>query len=348
MRNFRLLLLLIVALLPSGRALADACLADPVAISPNVVTSPFGKARNLPQYNGETKIHWGVDFRAKQGDGSAADLVAADSGTVVGAGFWGAGYGNRVALKRSNGDVLIYSHLSKVEPRLKSGAAIGFREQDSPALGSLQVSQGTKLGVAGGTANHMTENERAVHLHLEYVTGFGGTSLRETNDGTNTTRSRYMRNALDYMCAAPQNTDQNDGAPTGTPVPASAGQAEVARRTQPTVTDKERYGEPDAPPYETYAGLSESQMLEAEMLRRALDSEWEVNLTRMSKRGLWVEIARLEGVLAWLNQKVSEKRQRVEGMVAALAASRANDVVSPGVAKMQDALARANAAKRVR
>jgi len=322
MRAIQQLMVCSVMGLIASVAWADACLIDPVGISPNVVTSPFGKARNLPQYNGETKTHWGVDFRGKKGDGTPADLVAADSGTVVGAGFWGAGYGNRVALKRSNGDVLVYSHLLNVEPQLKGGAAIGFKEQNSPALGVLQVSQGTKLGVAGGTANHMSGNDLAVHLHLEYVTTFGGTNLRETNDGTNATRSRYMRNALDYMCAVP-----SGGSGTSSPVSAGESQEDVARRTQPTVTDKERYGVADAPPYETYAGLSESQMLEVEMLRRALDSEWETNLTRLSKRALWVEISRLEGVILWVNNKVTEKRQRVEGMLAAMSASRTHEVV---------------------
>ncbi|CAG9183696.1 M23 family metallopeptidase [Cupriavidus pampae] len=310
--------------------LADACLADPVAMNPVTVTSTFGKTRNLSHYSAP-RTHWGVDMRARNGN-TGADLLAADNGTVIGAGFWGSGYGNRVAIKRDNGDILLYSHLAKVEPSIKSGGAIGFKDAEG-GVGQKRVATGDKIGVAGGTSNHMDHSDGLpVHLHLEYVTGYGGTKLRETNDGTDSTRSRYMRNPLSYMCKTyPHTADagtvtQGTGGAAPTPVggglssnpnaASSDEQAKEAQAAQPSVAETERYGMPDTPPYETYEGMSEEQIVEAEMLRRSLDTEWETRLTEMSTRGLWVEIARIRGAKLWLRARIQEKYARMEGMLA--------------------------------
>lgn len=328
-------------------ALADSCLADPVAISPNTVTSTFGKTRDLPQYNGVPHVHWGVDFQARNpGDmGKGADLLAATNGTVVGAGFWGSGYGNRVAIRRDNGDVVIYSHLAKIEPELKSGGAIGFKSDGGPSIGTAQVAVGDKIGVAGGTANHAGSHERAIHLHLEYVTGYQGSQLRETNDGTNATRSKYMRNALDYMCAAPPMAPGAGAAPPSANTGGGNPQAAQAAAVQPKVTDRDRYGAPDAPPYESYAGMSESQVIEAEMLRRTLDTEWEAKLAELSPRGLWMEISRIDGVLLWFATRMADKRSRVEAMLSMLVAKRANDFFIPRLTAARAQAERMSAAK---
>lgn len=340
----------IIRLLPVGMflwhcsaATADSCLAEPVKLNPNMVTSTFGKSRALPQYNGVAHNHWGVDFQARDpaNPSTGADLLSVDNGTVIGAGFWGSGYGNRVALKRDNGDIVIYSHLAKVEPKLKSGAAAGFKETDGgPGLGNMRVSAGDKVGVAGGTADHMNTNQRAIHLHLEYVTNYAGNKLRETNDGTDTTRSRYMRNVLSYMCksvkqapgAGPTTEPSGGTAPvpaggsatSNDKVPSSDDQIYEASKTQPDVSDRERYGTPDAPPYDTYAGMSESQVIEAEMLRRTLDTEWEEKLTSWGRRGLLMEIARMRGVKLWMKARLAAKNQRVEAMMASMLAYRTN------------------------
>lgn len=329
--------------------LADACIADPVAISPNMVTSTFGKSRDLPQYNGVPRVHWGVDFQARNpGDTSrGADLVAAANGTVVGAGFWGGGYGNRVAIRRDNGDVLIYSHLARIEPELKSGTAVGFRNDGGPALGNVPVRAGDKIGVAGGTANHASTNERAIHLHLEYVTGYQGSQLRETNDGTNATRSKYLRNAVDYMCSTPAMASGAGGAPASAGAGGGDQQAAQAAAAQPRVTDRDRYGTPDAPPYESYAGLSESQMIEVEMLRRTLDTEWEIKLTEWSPRGLWMEIGRIDGVLLWFDDRIAERRSRIEAMLAMMTAQRANEFFTPRLTAAHSQAERMSAAKLV-
>jgi hypothetical protein len=346
-------LVLIVLSIFAGQASAQ-CLADPVNIPTNMVTSAFGKTRLLQQYS-SPRIHWGVDFQARNPSNPSvgAQLRAVDNGTIIGAGFWGSGYGNRVALRRANGDIVLYNHMASVEPSLKSGGSVGFRGATGAAVGTTQVSVGDIVGIAGGTASHMDRFDLPVHLHLEYVTGYGGTKLRETNDGTGTTRSHYMRNALEYMCktypfapgagaltqgtggAAPRAVATNAAA-SSEAVPTSSDQIYEAAQTQPTVSDRERYGFPDATAYQSYDGMSESQIVDAEMLRRALDTEWEEHLTEWSQRGLLAEISRLFAARLWLEQKNAERRARIEAMQAILLANKTNRYISPRVAQAFD------------
>lgn len=351
--------LVAAGLLVAQSGWAATCLVEPVKISRNMVTSVFGKSRALPQYGGAQHIHWGVDMQARKEQNRAvgAELVAVDNGTIIGAGFWGSGYGNRVALKRDNGDIVIYSHLSKVDPKIKSGGSVGFKDA-AGGVGDHRVQAGEVIGVAGGTANHVSNNERAIHLHLEYVTGYGGTKIRETNDGTNATRSRYMRNPIDYMCRAIPHAP-GAGVETGSPgrgtvpvpsggsvtaksdVPSSDEQIKEASAIQPQVTEQERYGMPDSPPYETYAGMSESQIVETELLRRTLDTEWETKLTGWSKRGLWAEIARMRGVKLWAEARIAEKYSRIEGMLSTRLAFQTNQYFNP---RLNASFSRAQAA----
>jgi len=328
----------------SAQALAE-CLADPVDLPTNTVTSVFGKTRNLPQYK-SPQVHWGTDFQARDPahPSQGARLKAVDNGTIIGAGFWGSGYGNRVALKRANGDIVLYNHLASVEPKLKSGGAVGFHESGGSAIGNTQVSAGDMVGIAGGTGGHMDRPDLPVHLHLEYVTNYAGTRLRETNDGTNSTRSRYLRNAVEYMCRTPAYapgagavTQAQGGSPPTPTGPSNGGgatapdQSYEAAQTQATVTPGERYGIPDVPPYQSYEGLSESQIVDAEMTRRALDTEWEEHLTGWSQRGLLLEVARIAGARLWLNNRIAEKRRRIDAMQATLVANKANKYVAPQV-----------------
>lgn len=332
--------------LPSA-ARADACLAEPVDIPTNMVTSTFGKTRLLDHY-AAPRIHWGVDFQARNPSNPAqgAQLKAVDNGTVIGAGWWGNGYGNRVALRRANGDIVTYNHMSMVDPKLKGGSLVGFAG-GGVGVGTTQVSVGDILGVAGGTGSHMERPDYPIHLHLEYVTGYGGVKLRETNDGRDSTRSHYLRNALEYSCktysfapgAGPVTSGTGGGAPTPSTagaaaaaseaVPVSTDQIFEAQQTQPTVTAQERYGFPDAPPYDSYDGLSEAQITDAEMTRRMLDSEWEVKLTGWSTRGILAEIARMHGVKLWLDAKIEQKKRRIEAIQAMELALKTNRAMQP-------------------
>lgn len=327
--------------------LADGCLAKPVAIAQNMVTSTFGKSRDLYAPD-PPHTHWGTDFQARSETNArvGANVLAVDNATVIGAGFWGNGYGNRVALRRDNGDIITYNHLASVKDTLKSGGAVGFsKDAGTDPVGTKRVAVGDVIGVAGGTANEIDRNGLAVHLHMEYITNFAGEKIRETAGGKYTKESRYLRNAEQYLCqpiahaagAGPTvaATGGVDPLPAGGDLnaqpnsPTSNAQAVEAARSQPAVTDRDHYGVPDAPPYQTYAGMSESQIVETEMLRRTLDTEWEMKLTGWGERGLYMEITRIRGVKLWLEGQLQEKHSRIEAMFASMLAFNTNEYFNP-------------------
>ncbi len=70
-------------------------------------TSGFGY-RTDP-ITGETKLHKGMDFKAKWGE----SVYAAASGKVIFAGVSG-GYGNLIQIRHTNGYITFYGHLSKI------------------------------------------------------------------------------------------------------------------------------------------------------------------------------------------------------------------------------------------
>lgn len=335
-----------------------ACIAgDPVDLSPNLVTSVFGKTRSLDIYK-EPHVHWGTDFQARDpvDRSRGAKLLAPEEATVVGAGFWGNGYGNRVVLKRDDGSLLTFNHLSVVNPDYKSGSGIGFSSQTAgDAVGTKRAPKGAELGRAGGTGAREGGNDYAIHLHMEYITGYGGVKVRETN-GSIQAKSRYYQNPEAAFCRVFQRTadagpppDKSSGlggttivssetgavsqkassaqtGGAGAATAASAEQAALAAKTQPTVSDRERFGYPDAAPYPTYGAASESQLIEAESLRRALDTEWDVRLAKMSSHGLWVEIDRLDASLLFLRRAMDNQRQRMEGLYATMLAKQTERV----------------------
>ena len=88
--------------------------------------------------------HKGVDIANR----SAPDILAADSGTVVVAGWPdNYGYGNRVIIDHGNGYKTLYGHLSKIY-----------------VVSGQTVSRGSAIGKMGSTGRS-TGN----HLHFEVV-----------------------------------------------------------------------------------------------------------------------------------------------------------------------------------
>lgn len=331
--------------LVAGPVFAQSCLVDPVRLNPNVVTSTFGKTRNLEGYNNIPRTHWGTDFRGAS-SGGKLDVLAVDNGVVVGSGWYGQGYGNRVALQRENGDIVTYNHLSKVDPSLK-GAGFG---SDRQFAGALNVKAGALLGVAGGTASHGDAQELTPHLHLEYLTGYAGTRLREVNGGSAEVRSRYLRNPESYLCHAPTHAPGAGpavAAATGGQPPEKAQAIETAA-TQPSVTDREHWGIPDAAPFASYKGMSESQIMDAELSRRMLDTEWETKLVGMGERGLWMEISRMRGVKLWLEGLLQEKHTRTEAMIASMLAFETNRYFNPKLAMSYAKVSAVAAAQKVK
>ena len=105
----------------------------------NVVTSLFG-TRMHPVHK-VYRTHYGIDLRASYG----SNVYAADSGTVITAGY-SSSYGNYVVIDHgSSGMTTLYAHMSKLA--VKSGNSI---------------SKGDVVGYAGNSGT-----STATHLHFE-------------------------------------------------------------------------------------------------------------------------------------------------------------------------------------
>ena len=123
----------------NGRSLKRFFLKSPLKFEPRI-TSRFSQRRFHP-IDQVYKAHLGVDYGAPPG----SSVVAVAAGTVVAAGFSGAG-GNTVHLKHAGGFETYYLHLSSFGPGIRAGT---------------HVAQGQLVGRVGMTGS-------ATGPHLDY------------------------------------------------------------------------------------------------------------------------------------------------------------------------------------
>jgi hypothetical protein len=286
-------------------------------------------------------FHAGVDFGSSSPDKS---LHAMSDGSVVFGGWYGHGYGNRIAIKRDDGQVYTYSHLSTVEPKFITNPGV-----------TVPVHAGDKLGIEGGTASTPDEFKFAPHLHIEYwvnapasnTSGYGSLSGyqfgRDASAATEAKRSNYMDDVRRHMCVVPPSNphpyeakigrgpvQNNDQSPAGTDSAAASGEQVASaaqynqvvdsqgRVTQNSVDENGTYGVPDAPPYAEMDGMSEAQLVSIEGERRASSTNWHVDLTNLSRKGLLMEIAYVNAARAFVDAKIARKREHIEALLAVL------------------------------
>lgn len=92
-------------------------------------------------------IHRAIDIANR----SLPPILAADSGTVVAAGWDSSGYGNRVVIDHGNGFVTLYAHMSAIS--VTAGQTVG---------------KGNQIGIMGSTGR-----STGPHLHFEVRNGGG-------------------------------------------------------------------------------------------------------------------------------------------------------------------------------
>jgi len=123
----------------NGRSLARFFLKSPLKFEPRI-TSRFSRSRFHP-IDQVYKAHLGVDYGAPAG----SSVIAVAAGTVVSAGYSGAG-GNMVHLKHAGGFETFYLHLSSFGAGVRAGS---------------HVAQGQLVGRVGMTGS-------ATGPHLDY------------------------------------------------------------------------------------------------------------------------------------------------------------------------------------
>jgi murein DD-endopeptidase MepM/ murein hydrolase activator NlpD len=122
-----------------GRSLKRFFLVSPLKFEPRI-TSHFSRRRLHPVHN-TVRPHTGVDYGAPSG----ATVVSVAAGTVVSAGWAGAG-GNQVRIRHDGGIETFYMHLSSFAAGVRAG---------------VRVDQGQFIGRVGATGT-----ATGPHLHF--------------------------------------------------------------------------------------------------------------------------------------------------------------------------------------
>lgn len=88
------------------------------------------------------------------------------------------------------------------------------------------------------------------------------------------------------------------------------------------IQDGDLIGTVDAPSYANYADLSEQDLIMMEAGRRMTDGGWDIQVASAGIRGLSIELARIRAAELFIQQRLEEKKKRVEALAAALFALR--------------------------
>ena len=329
----------------SGSTLANTCLVSPT--QKDLVTGRFGKFReggaaNFGSGNSKPHMHDGLDFST---GAQPVRVLATSEGTVTWAKARGSA-GNTVMIKRDNGQVSVFYHLSH----------IAVKEGDKVAAGQV-------IGTSGATGMGPTG---VVHLHFVY-------GVPNPNDARAKTFSaeaaknptfnpaqlssalnkkadfNYPTDPSPYFCDTyaikPDGLEPILGGDTkaqyaklfgstpamgippspqfdATAVAAANGdalQAAVKGATgniSSVLNDADGYGALPSPPIGDYETMSPIEMMATEARRRFNDSEWNQNISKVSSRALWIDYLRAKGVAVYLDAAVQRKRARVEALLA--------------------------------
>jgi hypothetical protein len=84
--------------------------------------------------------------------------------------------------------------------------------------------------------------------------------------------------------------------------------------------DGDLIGAIDAPSFTDYADMSEQDIVATEAGRRMTDHGWGLQLSGAGRRGLWIEVVRINATKMWINSLIAQKKERIEAMYAALVA----------------------------
>ncbi len=344
------------------------CMISPT--QKEVVSGRFGKYRPGGAGNHGSAVktphmHSGLDFSTS---GQSQPVYATTDGVVSNAGF-SSSAGNTVYIKRDNGDIVSYFHLSGFADGIKKGA---------------QVKAGQLVGISGNTP----AATMAKHLHFEYGTAtrdearakaFSENAQRgpfapgqlpsvvkqKAGLGWRTDPAPYFCETFPIQDGHPEhypilgrdtkaqhdilfgsvpdggvapNAQYDDVAVAAANMDAKAAGAS-GQLPEMQLSDADGYGALPQPPLGEYDAMSPLEMLETEGMRRFGSAQWNTNLTQVSSRALWVDYNLAQGVATRLDAEILRKKERIDALFAALVAAR-------GGALAQDAQRNAHVAGR--
>lgn len=341
----------VVGVLACAQSVLADCMVSPT--DRQVVSGRFGKFRgggagNFGSANQKAHMHDGLDFSTS---GASQPVYATTEGTIMFAGARGTA-GNAVLIKRGNGDVVAYYHLSGFANGIQRGA---------------KVNPGQQLGLSGNTPS----GAMVKHLHFTYGTAekdearakafsenaqrgpFQPAQLppvfnRQADIGYKTDPAPYFCQTYSIQDGHPEhypilgrdtkaqhnilfgNVPSGGVAPdtSAEPVQVAAANADAAlaaaqgKTPAKFLSDADGYGALPTAPIGGYDTMSTSEMMLTEATRRFSDTEWNNNITRVSSRALWVDYNRAVGVGNYLSEEIYRKKERVEALLAVYTAQK--------------------------
>lgn len=341
-------LVIAIALTIGNAVAADTCMVSPTA--KEEVSGRFGKFRaggaaNFGSGNAKPHMHDGLDFSTS---GQNAPLLATSAGTVTWAKLRGSA-GNTVMIRRENGEVVAYYHMSY----------IGVKEGD-------KIEAGQEIGRAGNTG---MQQSGAVHLHFIYgvqspddarVKSFSADAAKNPTFNPSQLPNAISKKSVEfnyptdpspYFCktyhiqddglypvlgsdtkaqyaklfgAAPplgvqpstQFDASNIASANGDALQASAKGATTMVALAGVLNDADGYGALPSAPIGDYETMSPAEMLSTEARRRFTDIEWNTNVTKVSSRALWIDYLRAMGVSNYLQLAIRQKKERMEMLLS--------------------------------
>src|SRR5471030_65000 len=322
----------------------DTCMVPPT--TQQQVSGRFGKFRpggagNFGSGNANPHMHDGLDFTT---GGVAGAVLATTDGTVTWARLRGSA-GNTVMIKRGNGEIVAYYHMS----------SIAVNEGDTVAAGQ-RIGTSGNTGMGAGSAVHLhfvygvpnSSNVRAKSFSADAGKNPSFNPAQLPNSISSTTFG-YPTDPSPYFCQS--FPIQNDGlypvlgdntkdqyarlfgsTPTmgvppsmqfdATQVAAANGDAlQAAARggsgnLASMLSDSDGYGALPSAPLGDYETMSPLEMMSTEAKRRFSDAQWSTNVVKVSSRALWVDYVRAVGVSTYMEEAIREKKERVDALLA--------------------------------
>ncbi|MBJ8931617.1 M23 family metallopeptidase [Citrobacter freundii] len=321
-----------------------------------VVSGRFGKARgggagNFGSANQKPHMHDGLDFSTS---GASVPVNSATDGVVVYSGARGSA-GNAVLIKRDNGDIVAFYHLSGI---------------------NVKVGQSVKAGEAVGVSGNTPTTNMVKHLHLTYGTAdkndakakaFDPKMLSRSFDPSSLSNTVKFQNGIGYKTdPSPYFCDTyviQDGHPEdskvlgadtkaqyeilfgsvpengvrpdtdgldGVQVASSNADAALANSEGKNIDDMigptGTFGSLPEPPIGEYSVMSVNEMMETEAFRRFTDSNWNNELTSASPRALLMDYVRAVGVENYLDVALSKKKERIESLLATYTSLKSKEI----------------------
>lgn len=328
-------------------AAVASCAMDPTRGGGGMAaTSRFGTWRSY--YNGgKGGGHGGQDLRAAVG----TQLYAPFDGTVLYKSVQPSGAGNFLAIRNGNGDVVWFMHLSGYANDVAVGKTV--------SAGQFVALSGN-TGRSSGPHLHLeyTVKKREDARNVFVTKGMDREQLFQAkNNFVQKSDGTYTTDPAGYMCdpytfvgdatrdnavlgrtTKEQYQILHGNVPNGTPPNAEytdaqavaansvAVQANAVGKTIPEfLSDRDGYGALPGMRYESYTNVSPSEMMAKESKRRMIDAEWQKNLTQVSSRALWVDYLQTVAVGNYMQEAIYRKREKVEALLATLAAQKAEN-----------------------